>query len=81
METKPKRTLHPRTLALAAALALPLLLVGLFQLWKDDPALMEGWVFGWMAPWNRPWAGCTLRSPSRWGSFCWPCCWGAAWSG
>ena len=50
METKPKRTLHPRTIALAAALALPLLLVGLFQLWKDDPALMEGWVFGWMAP-------------------------------
>ena len=50
METKPKRKLHPRTLALAAALALPLLLVGLFQLWKDDVALMEGWVFGWMAP-------------------------------
>lgn len=36
--------------AWAAALALPLLLVGLFQLLKSSQALMSGWVFGVMAP-------------------------------
>ena len=47
METKVKRKIH---WGLAAALFLPILLIGLFYLLSPLPRVMDRWVFGVMAP-------------------------------
>lgn len=47
METKVKRKIH---WGLAAALFLPILLIGLFYLLSPLPRVMDWWVFGVMAP-------------------------------
>ena len=52
MKTKHKTTLNPLWLRLGA-LTIPLALVILFHLLKDNRALMTGWVFGVMAPFER----------------------------
>lgn len=57
METKTKRRLH---WGLAAALMLPLVLIGLFEWLKGSRAVMDFWVFEVLAPveqlWGRLWS-------------------------
>lgn len=63
METKVKRKIH---WGLAAALFLPILLIGLFYLLSPLPRVMDWWVFGVMAPVEPE---CGPSFPSLWPRF------------